>query len=279
MSRLTGVTVAAAVGLGVGCSLLTPYPGGEDPAEVLSGSVGDGTFDVGELQEPLVDPAIDDTIGIITNQTLVIAIPGEAFPVDLEFSAENRNVVGGGIQFPGSDEVQWTFIPQLDGEERGNIRFGFVVDSAICQDIPNLCHELVTKQFAVARNTLGDVDGDGEEDGDFVVSPPEEVTVVLVCSTCESPSCQDVLPEGDCQQCTQPSDCVAYEESCLDVEMFPDDVSQEDVDAFRAIFGPDGALWTTLDGCALGTGLCSQALDEFNTEMSCRLGGGEGSED
>ena len=72
---------------------------------------------------------------------------------------------------------------------------GFVVDEQICGQVPNLCHEIKTEQFAVARNTVGDVDGDGVPDGEFVVSRPVEVTVVLQCSTCESPSCQELLPE------------------------------------------------------------------------------------
>ncbi|MEM7152460.1 MAG: hypothetical protein AAF799_06425 [Myxococcota bacterium] len=268
MSRLAPVTIPLALCLGFGCTLLTPYPGGEDPAEVLAGS--GGGFEGGEGQEPLVDPAEDPSIGVIRNLTKVVAHPGSAFPIDLEFDAPGMNVVGGGISFPGSDEVQWTFIEGLDGETTGNIRFGFVVDQDICGQVPNLCHEIKTQQFAVARNTVGDVDGDGQTDGDFVVSRPVEVTVVLQCSTCESPSCSELLPEDECQSCAQPPVCDDYFARCLDPTTNPD-VTDADVAFFEGIFGPSGALWTTPAGCVAGEQACEGA-EADGTE--CRLGGG-----
>lgn len=257
---------------GLGCTLLEPYPGGKDPAAVLAGSGGGGgTFDQGEGQEPLVDPAEDGSIGVTRNLTKVVAHPGSAFPIDLDFDAPGMNVVGGGISFPGSDEVQWTFIQGLEGDVTGNIRFGFVVDEAICGQVPSLCHEIKTQQFAVARNTMGDVDGDGKDDGDFVVSRPVEVTVVLQCSTCESPSCQELLPEGECQACSQPEVCQAYFDRCLDPATNPD-VTAEDAAFFDGIFGPNGALWTAPSGCVSGEQACL-AAEADGTE--CQLGGGD----
>ena len=272
--RQTWVTVGAALAIPLGCTLLDSYPGGKEPGEVLSGSIDEGTFDEGALQEPLIDPAIDGSIIVTRNITEVLAHPGDAFPIDMRFDAKRRNVVGGGIQFPGSKEVQWTFIEDLKGEEIGDIRFGFVVENGICDDIPNLCHELKTKQFAVAENPDGaDVDGDGEPDGQFVVSPPVDVTVVLVCATCESPSCREILPPGECQQCTQATECSQYFTECLDPETSPD-VSSEDIDLFEGIFGQEGVLWSTIDGCALGEDLCKGAL--VDPVDRCPLGGGEG---
>lgn len=273
MSRWAAVTVPLALVLGFGCTLLTPYPGGEDPAAVLGGG---GGFDQGEEQQPLVDPAEDPSIGVTRNLTTVIAHPGSAFPIDLNFDAPGMNVVGGGISFDGSEEVQWTFIEGLDGEPTGNILFGFVVDQGICGEVPNLCHEIKTQQFAVARNDMGDVDGDGEADGEFVVSRPVEVTVVLQCSTCESPSCEELLPEGECQSCGQPEICSSYFERCLDPATNPD-VTNEDVLFFEGIFGSNGALWTTPAGCAAGEQACQGAEADAGPDgMECRLGGGEG---
>lgn len=273
MSHWAHVTVPLALALGLGCTLLDPYPGGKDPASVLAGSgVGGSTFDQGEGQEPLVDPAEDASIGVIRNLTKVVAHPGSAFPIDLDFDAPGMNVVGGGISFEGSDEVQWTFIGDLEGEVMGNIRFGFVVDEAICSQVPSLCHEIKTQQFAVARNTKGDVDGDGEDDGEFVVSRPVEVTVVLQCSTCESPSCQELLPAEECQSCGQPEVCQAYFDRCLDPTANPD-VSAEDVAFFEGIFGLNGALWTTPSGCVAGEQACTGAEADG---MECSLGGGDG---
>ncbi len=273
-SSLAHVSVPLALALGlVGCTLLEPYPGGKEPGAVLAGSGrGDGPFDRGEGQEPLVDPAEDPTIGVTRNITKVVAHPGSAFPIDIDFDAPGMNVVGGGISFNGSDEVQWTFIQGLDGNATGNIKFGYVVDEAICSQVPSLCHEIQTEQFAVARNTKGDVDGDGEDDGEFVVSRPVEVTVVLQCSTCESPSCQELLPEAECQSCAQPPVCQAYFDRCLDPASNPD-VSSEDVAFFEGIFGPEGALWTTPSGCVAGEQACEGAEAEGE---ECNLGGGEG---
>lgn len=278
MDRASAVTVPLALLLGIGCALLESYPGGEDPGKALADAFDPKKSIMGgDPQEPLVDPAIDDTITVIANIRRVLAFPGEAFLIDLEFSAENSNVVGGGIQFPGSNEVQWTFIQGLEGMDRGAIQFAYVVDTNVCTEVPNLCHLLATNQFAVARNVTGDVDGDGVEDGDFVVSKPADVDVILQCATCESPSCQDVLEAGECSQCGQPAECRQYFEACLDPEVIPG-VTQEDVDFFNSVFGPNGALWTSPNGCAAGEALCNGAYDDYVASgmTTCRLGGGGG---
>ena len=87
MSRWAHVSVPLALATAWGCSLLAPYPGGEDPAIVLANGSGDGTFEGGVGQEPLVDPALDDSIGVTRNLTKVTAHPGSAFPIDLDFDA------------------------------------------------------------------------------------------------------------------------------------------------------------------------------------------------
>jgi hypothetical protein len=272
-----GRLVPLALGLGLGCALLEAYPGGEDPGKVLTESTGDGSFDRGDNQEPLVDPATDTTISATSEFDQTLAFPGEAFIIDLNFTAQNANVVGGGIRFPGSNEVQWTFIEGLEGETGGEIRFGYVVAADVCSKVPNLCHLLQTEQFAVARNVLGDVDGDGVEDGEFVVSPPAAVDVILNCASCESPSCQELLAVGECQTCNQKAQCQEYFDTCLDPEMFPE-VSDDDVDAFNLIFGPNGALWTSRDGCVAGELACENAVAEFMSLGECRLGGGASDE-
>ena len=58
-------------------------------------------------------------------------------------------------------------------------------------------------------------DGDGTKDGEFVVSPGKEVTVVLQCATCDSQSCQDLLPPDECFFCGQPDICNQYFDRCL----------------------------------------------------------------
>jgi hypothetical protein len=247
----------------MGCQLLTPYPGGGDAAEAI-GDAQKGSGIQGDAQDPLVDPDVDSSLSVTSNaDEPVLAIPGTAFLVDLNFTAPQRNVVGGGIRFPGSDEVQWTFISALEGDNGSMpIQFGYVVGQDVCDGVPNLCHEIVTEQFAVARNLET---GDG-----FVVSNPEPVTVVLMCATCNSKSCQDVLPKGKCQQCGQPEVCRDYYERCL-AEGKPNEDTKE-ADLFETFFGPSGILWTVAAGCAAGEQACDEAQKDAQSEPDvCEL--------
>ncbi len=258
MERHPGIFVGLAVGLG--CSLLQPYPGGGDPADAVAASDDDGPspFNTGDPQDPLDDPATDSTITVVSNLDRAVSVPGTAFTIDLGFVAKNANVVGGGIRFPGSEEVQWTFIDGLRGEKSGTLQFGYVVDMDVCEDIPNLCHEIMTTQFAVAENTgRADVDKDGTPDGQYVVSEGVEVPIVLQCATCDSTSCQDLLPIGECYYCGQPQICKDYFDRCL-AEGRPN-AGTDEAQLFDRLFGPEGVLWNNESGCALGENACDNA--------------------
>lgn len=272
MRRLV-LLVTVGLGVGIGCGLLTPYPGSGDPAEVLGGSSPDGRSPVegGSPQDPLFDPAIDDSVSVVSERDVIIANPGESFVIDLTFTAANRNVIGGGIQFPGSNEVQWTLIEGLEGESSGRITFAYAVPADICADVPLRCHEIVTQQFAVVRNLTGDVDGDGEQDGDFVVSRPatsvgadgetlEGVRIVLRCATCESDSCQELLEDAECASCSQPPECAQAYELCF-APGRPKEGTDE-AEQFDQFFGVDGLAWKNGTTCAAGEDLCLDALDK-----------------
>lgn len=271
--------VLAGLAAGVGCSLLTPYPGGGNPANILggqTGGIGGSPFDTGDPQDPLVDPAFDESVTILSNRDVILAIPGEAFTIDLEFQATGNNVVGGGIQFPGSNEIQWTFIDGLEGLDRGRIQFGYVVDAGICSDVPRLCHEIETQQFAVAKNVspTGDVDGDGDADGEFVVSQPKDVTVVLRCASCDSPSCREIEAlAGECQFCGQPPECQTVFDLCYD-EGRPR-FGTSAADDFNRFFGPNGLAWKSStvcipneEGVTAAEELCADLLGELMAECS-----------
>lgn len=276
MTRRAVLWVCSGLLAGVGCGLLTPYPGDGDPSTLLGQSRPDGRspFEDGDPQSALVDPAFDNSVTIISNEEVIVAIPGEAFTVDLDFEALNENVVGGGIQFPGSDEVQWTFIADLEFNARGRIQFGYVVDAAICGEVPALCHEILTKQFAVARNTAADrdVDGDGSPDGEFVVSPPREVPVILRCASCDSPSCREIeVLAGECQACTQPQACEDAWELCF-AEGRPK-FETDEADDFERFFGPNGLAWKSNtvciedeDGNSPADTLCEDTLASLTEE-------------
>lgn len=254
---------AAGLLVGVGCGLLAPYPGGEKAAVVLgeaSGPGGESPLQDGLVQSPLVDPAIDDSITVVPNANPLIAIPGQSFVIDLHYVSQRGSVLGGGIQFPGSDRVQWTLIDTLRGTTSGDIRFAYAVPADICDDVANLCHEIVTKQFAVGANvTPGtDIDGDGEPDGQYVVSEPAEVRVVLRCASCESASCLDALPGGECLSCTQPQECSEAYDLCFAPDR-PKDGTDE-ARQFQLFFGVDGIAWKTQASCSAGSTFCADAL-------------------
>lgn len=297
------LTVPMAIGLGLGCTLLQGYPGGADPGKALAGGSGskgtfegedadgDGIPDPVDGNEPLVDPAVDPDISIYLypernegemgcpgdDETLRrLAFPGEALTIGFRYCATEMNVVGGGIRFPGSNEVQWTFIEGAEEFTSSTVDFAYVIASEICDEVPPLCHSLDTEIFAVARNTKGDVDGDGEQDGQFVVSQPRTLEAILMCSTCESPSCDELFPEDSdpsCARCSQPPVCQEYFDLCLDPDLY-DNLAREDVDVFDNFFGEDGILWKTSSTCDAGRDQCLAAVENFNLTGACSLGGG-----
>jgi len=257
--------------VGLGCGLLTPYPGGGSAAQVLSeaeGPLGGPPIQGGSSQDPLIDPAIDSSIGVVTDIPTVVALPGDSFVIDLDYVATRRNVLGGGIQFPDSDQVQWTLIDSVRNTSSGNIRFAYAVPADVCDEVASLCHEMYTQQFAVGSNITPDtdIDGDGEPDGEYVVSPPVEVKVVLKCASCESSSCLEALPNGECLACPQPTDCGAAYALCFAPgrPKYGTDEAQQ----FEAFFGINGLAWKASASCTAGAPLCADALQTANEE--CR---------
>lgn len=279
MRCIAKLSVASAFA-SLGCGLLTPYPGGGDPAQLLdrvTNEDGASPIEGGKPQDPLIDPAIDQSVSVVSLEDVIVAIPGESFLVTLDFVAPNENVVGGGIQFPSSDRVQWTLIDGLLGNRSGRLQFAYAVPTDLCDDVPSQCHTVDTKQFAVARNTASgkDVDGDGEPDGDFVVSRPDEVAIVLKCASCESNSCVEALPGGTCSSCTQPAECREAYDLCF-APGRPKEGTTE-AEQFELFFGANGFAWKSEASCAQAEGFCEAALESARDE--CPLEGedeGEG---
>lgn len=250
VSRLRVVGLSAlAASLAFGCSLLLPYPGGGDPVEVF---LPDNAPGFPDPQDPLIDPQTDLSVQADSLIDVGVAIPGSAFPIHLSFDAPNLNVVGGGIRFPGSDEVQWTFIEGVSGLEAGELRFGYVLADDACDEVANLCHEILTEQFAVSQ-----------VDGEFLISRPVEVRVVLQCATCESQSCVELLPADECKTCTQPQACVDVYEMCF----APGMPGEDQAETFETFLGEDGALWSSAGTCAQGQALCEGLLEASSCEL------------
>ena len=126
----------------------------------------------------------------------------------------------------------------------------------------------------MAENLDGDVDGDGMNDGMFVVSPPVDVTVVLQCATCESDSCIELLPEGSCAFCQQPEICRDLFELCY-APGRPKEGTDE-ADGFENFLSEKGIAWTTMAGCSAGKKACENTLERSMEECSM-VGGSESS--
>ena len=234
------------------CTLLEPYPGGEDPDRVL-GMEGAGiSGDEGSVQNPLVDPPVDEKVSIVNKLDATVAIPGGGFPIRLGFVDKNDppRVVGGGIRLAGSDEVQWTLLANVKDQKDGDIEFDYVLPNDACEDLANLCHPIETEQFAVTQDP---------QSGAFAVSEPEPVQVVLQCATCDSASCLDLLPPGSCKACPQPDSCISFYEACFAPGQ--PEAESDAAETFDAFLGPDGLLWGGIDTCIQGEALCDNALE------------------
>jgi hypothetical protein len=243
------------------CSLLEPYPNDENPVDqLLDPSKGASGISNGEIREPLVNPPQDPTVTVANklSGTVESTLPGGSFKVQLAFIAPGKNVVGGGIQLEDSDEVQWTFLQGLQGNETGEVAFSFSVGTNVCDDVPPLCHGIKTRQFAVSVDPFGV----------YSVSPPVEATIVLQCASCESESCTDLLKElGDesaCRACEQPKECADLYTSCYAPGAVAEGTTEADV--YQAFFSERGVMWTGLQTCASGTGVCQSILSN-----ACKL--------
>ncbi len=236
---------------GIGCTLLTPYPGGGSLLDAFQG----GESGISDSQEPLVNPPTDLKVGVLNNlDSVKVALPGASFPVSLNFQAAAANVVGGGIRFEGSDEVQWTLLSKVTGEKVGDVEFSYVVDAGACDDIGNLCHSILAEEFVIT-----------EIDSEFHVSEPVEIEVVLQCATCGSTSCVEILPPGSCQECVQPSVCEDLYEVCYGKDA-PWEGTQE-ANVFEQFLGGGGSMWKGLHTCVEGEALCSMFIEDDRCEF------------
>jgi hypothetical protein len=237
--------------MGLSCGLLLPYPGGGDPAAAFS--LADGG--IPDAEEPLTNPPTDDEVNVINNfDDIVVAVPGGSFPISLNFQAPSQNVVGGGIRFAGSDEVQWTLLTSVMGQSTGDVAFSYVVSPEACEDVGNLCHEISAEQFVITN--VGD---------EFHVSEAVSVTVVLQCATCTSTSCLDILPPGACQECSQPEACQDLFATCYGPGSPWEGTAEENV--FNQFLGAQGSLWKSTETCVEGEALCKLFLEEDRCEF------------
>ncbi len=254
-----GALLALAFAPALACGLLVPYPGGGDPLQAFT-KAGSG---IPGAEDPLIDPPTDDSVAVVSALVASVAVPGAGFPIELEFVAQNSNVVGGGIRLPGSDEVQWTLINGVLGQNAGTLSFSYVLPDDACEGLTNLCHPIQTEQFAVVQDSVTN---------ELRVSEPVEVKVVLQCATCDSDSCIEELTDiGEMQQqavcrtCAWPEACQTLNEQCY-AEGAPF-AGTDEAEVYEVFMGPYGILWTSIDGCVSGEQLCEEMLLEDTCEI------------
>ena len=206
-------------------------------------------------EEPLLDPPTDTSVKAVNNlEDVVVGVPGSSFPISLDFVADAPNVVGGGIRFEGSDEVQWTLLENVMGQTSGTLDFAYVVDSAACDDLSNLCHQIPAEEFVITQ--------DGAE---FKISDPVSVTLVLQCATCDSTSCVEIVPVGACVECPKPMACDSLFNRCFGPGAPYEGTTEANV--FEQFFGERGALWRSKQTCAEGEAIC----ELFERDQRCEF--------
>jgi hypothetical protein len=131
----------------------------------------------------LVEPPIDESITLMepaaSSEPQPIE-PGQVITVEIPFEAPNGNVVAAGIRFGDEGPIRQIQIPEAEGETSNVLNFQFEVPADICDDLADICHDIVCYEFAVT-----DV---GE------ISAANIMQLGLVCGDgCNEPTCQQLL--------------------------------------------------------------------------------------
>lgn len=169
----------------IGCSV---YEGGDtdssSPSEgESSGAEDDGPFSIPGDGAALLDPVVDPSVVLdpVDSAAPVHEVyPGDVFTVSIPFSAQDNNVVGGGIRFGASGPIRVVPVPSALGQPDGTIQFDVTVPPDICNDLSQICHDIKCYEFAVT---------DAGQ-----VSAANIADLALACGNCDEPSCQDLLP-------------------------------------------------------------------------------------
>lgn len=169
----------------------------------------------------LVDPEIDDSIVLppaVTDDPVAIN-PGEVVQVQIAFEAPEGNVVAAGIRFGDDGPIRQIELPEAEDQTAGTLSFDMQIPADICDDLANICHEIICNEFAVTSAGK--------------ISRANVVQMGVVCGNgCDEPTCQELLmcemppepdaggqmpnPGGDPISCSMA--CATITSACADVD-------------------------------------------------------------
>jgi hypothetical protein len=163
----------------------TNGPSSSNPT--LSAGLAESTLTAGiglpnegpELNEPAVDETITLMDPAAASDEPVAIAPGDIITVEIPFEAPEGNVVAAGIRFGEEGPIRQIQIPEAEGETSNVLRFQFEVPPDICDDLAQICHNIVCYEFAVTD--IGEV------------SRANIMPLGLACGGCDEPTCQTLL--------------------------------------------------------------------------------------
>lgn len=159
--------------------------GGGTTAEVMAATLNDalilpaGSFSLGS------NPPTDSSVEVTSPSASGSLSPGSAASLSVGFTATgSSNVTGAAIGFgtASTPPSQVMAIPiNTNGASSGTLNFQFAVDSSICDDLSQICHDIRCYEYAVV---------DGQR-----VSTANINQIAFACGACDEPSCQDLLDD------------------------------------------------------------------------------------
>ncbi|MFT4526008.1 MAG: hypothetical protein ACI85F_002170 [Bacteroidia bacterium] len=131
----------------------------------------------------MVDP---DTMEI-DNSVTIDGGSGGTMPINtgvqntgqIQFSAPNGNVVGGGMRFGDSGPVNIVPVSGAMGQTSGTLSLPFSLSASTCDNLSQVCHDIKCYEFAVTA--------DGK------ITQANIRDVALMCGACDEPSCASLI--------------------------------------------------------------------------------------
>jgi hypothetical protein len=162
--------------------------GGNSTGPTLSAGLAESTLSAGialpnegpELNDPAVDESITLMEPAAASDAPTPIEPGQVITVEIPFEAPEGNVVAAGIRFGDEGPIRQVEIPEAEGDTSNTLRFQFEVPPDICDDLADICHDIVCYEFAVTD--IGEI------------SAANIMQLGLVCGDgCNEPTCQELL--------------------------------------------------------------------------------------
>ncbi|MGJ8666590.1 MAG: hypothetical protein ACSHW7_09510 [Patiriisocius sp.] len=133
-----------------------------------------------------IDPATvgtDNTVIVDTPTGVAPIMAGQTMTNQISFNAPNGNVNAVGMRFGTSGPI--TFVPvNTNGATNATGTFDFVIDSNICENLSQICHDIKCYEFA--QTSAGNITAGSIRN------------VAMLCGNCDEPSCAGLVDPSDC---------------------------------------------------------------------------------